>query len=275
MLAALPAAMASRRVEALAKGAAVLLGGAWCVRFARRKAKRMDAVTQVAALCMPKLRGSAEEREGLGYIAIMASLAVFRIFVHSRSMYIHRDIVSAIHTRDLARFWRVILANLGFGVGQAIHRQGLGYFSGLLFEVFRRRLTARMHATYFRSATFYQLSQISHCDVDERISEDCKVLCRTFADLHRQMLNSLCTTVYFTTFLASYSGWLYAAAPVAYLMVSFWVSGNLGGVRHKDAFSIYLPVRVADLNIAGDAGGDRSAERPGRESVWFVPQVAS
>ena len=66
-----------------------------------------------------------------------------------------------------------------------------------------------------------------------------------------------------------------SAAPVAYLMVSFWVSGNLGGVRHKDAFSIYLPVRVADLNIAGDAGGDRSAERPGRESVWFVPQVAS
>ncbi len=190
----------------------------------------MAPIKQMWKLLWPKISGTAEERTGWKHIVLLFGLSVFRIWVGANTLYIHRDLITAIHLRDAKVFWPLVAKNLVFGLGHSIHRQCLQCTTQLLATTWRRKLTRLLHAQYFSGINYYKLASIEQCDPDERIAEDVKKVTEVMGRVIHNSCSAITTCAYFLPLLVRESGWFFAFAPFGYLSFGFWASANLGGI---------------------------------------------
>ena len=189
-----------------------------------RKRRDPKAMQKVFWRLWPFGKSAKELKEtggeaGAGRLELIAIFAVSmaRTWHQNRMVYIKRDLMIATYKRDMDLFkgilfqtaWMSVLSSLIF----ATHR----YLKERLTNVWREKLTAQLHRSYFKGMNYYKLSHLNKSeidDVEERIVKDPRRFTKGLAAEMEKLSAAMTSGVWFTYKLFTISSLPYALSPL-------------------------------------------------------------
>ena len=183
-----------------------------------------EPLWKIWALLRPTARTLfTSEFEALGMVAINV-IKLFELYWQMRTARaLDRTLWSRNRSEFLPRLAQATLVGL-FGAWMRIL---YGYLQARLTWKWRKKLTDLFHSKYFSGFNYYWLGagggrgldKIE--DPDSRITQDLNATINGFASYFSNSLDSVGTGVMYTVLLGWEFGWLFAAAPYAYLLTAF------------------------------------------------------
>jgi ABC-type uncharacterized transport system fused permease/ATPase subunit len=158
----------------------------------------------------------------------MLLIAACRVFELKMQTDLVRQLERTLSTRNLADFKLALAQGTAVQLGGAALRLVYSFLQSRLTWKWRHKLTAVLHDKYFDGMNYYWVgagagnSASRLHDPDSRITTDVSATVDGFAACFSNNLFALMTGVLYTRELWSIYGWRTAAAPYAYLGLSYF-----------------------------------------------------
>ena len=162
-------------------------------------------------------------------------LCLLRIWIMNATSRVVQKLDFNAMTRDQGEFWKGWREQLYLAGIACVHRQTYKYVENSLAVEWRKKLTKKIHAEYFKGMHYYVLAQqaaqgaddgsVVVADADERITEDAKEVSTQLAHVFCEGIYASTAGTFFAFKLYQFYGIQFAVAPYLYLWSMFFMKG--------------------------------------------------